>query len=551
MTIFMTPARIAPARCYLVWTLLLAGSSINAWCLAAEDVEDSGSWKSALRRAEIYADCGLSAGRLLQGWIDLKQDPRTGLFSRGGIWDYHNEAADHYSSLVLVAFHVNPDLNQAGSPLHRTLISSRELCTTSSGIPTIYDLKNHTQGDTASLAALSEWLRDGLIRICEVKGTDNDWYREMIRLVDAMLDVANQAGGAAEAFAEPEPAGNMLQTLVRLHAMSGHPSYLQAAEDIADAVFFEQGLSAHDVAFMDHGCELVPGLGELLSLEYKLDRPQAERYERPMQKLLDEILLLSAHPKTGLFGKSTKTSDGTVGWHQPPDTWGYVLFAYQNYDMATGCNRYGPAIEKPMRWLVANRSAYADLQDTLWPRSTSSDDWSDSHESMIVLWNRYRHVEGVFDWLDWATLRHKHRRHRDKKYGPFDGGHFDGSTGRSLAMQMMMCSQGVRILPFVEGIGAGGVTQGDGLLLALTAKSDWAGRVCFDRPRGEFPTANIDWARLNEMPQWFVVRPHADYLVTIDKGSPKQLTGRQLIDGLRIEVGANVPRRVFVKLLVK
>ena len=543
----MIAAKITAAIGSLVWPLLLVAFKINTCCLASEDIEGNASWSIALRRADIYSDCGLNAGRLLHGWIDLKQDPTTGLFSRGGTWDYHNEAADHYSSLVLVAFHLDPSLNQGGNPLHRTLISSRELCATSSGIPTTYDLKNHTPGDVASLASLSEWLRDGLIRICEVKGTDNDWYREMVRLVDAMLQAANQAGGTASAFSGPETAGNMLQTLVRLHAMSGHPKYLQAAEDIADAVFFEQGLSARDVAFLDHGCELVPGLGELLALEHKLDRPQAKRYQRPMQRLLDEVLLLSAHPKTGLFCESTKT--GAVRRRQPPDTWGYVLFAYQNYDLATGGNRYGPAVEKPMRWLVANRSAYDDLKDTLWPRSTSSDDWSDSHESMIVLWNRYRHVDGVFDWLDWATLRHKHRRGRDKKYGPFDGGHFDGSTGRSLAMHMMVCSQGVRILPFVEGIGAGGVPQGDGLLLALKAKSAWTGTVCFDRPRGVFPTANIDWARLNEMPQWFVVQPHGDYRVTVDNKAPKRITGRQLIDGLRIEIGANDLKRVFVEPL--
>ena len=546
---FMNQAEISAAKCSPVCLLLLAASTINVWCLAGEDVEHHASWNSALHRAKIHADCGLNARRLLQGWIDLKQDPQTGLFSRGGTWDYHNEAADHYSSLVLVAYHLDPKLNQPGNPLHRTLVSSRKLCTTASGLPTIYDLKNHVPGNIANPASLSEWLRDGLIRICEVKGTDNDWYREMLRLVDAMLAAAGQAGGAAKAFAGPETAGNMLQTLVRLHAMSGHSRYLEAAEDIADAVLFEQGLSAHEVAFMDHGCELVPGLGELMVLEQKLGRPQAGRYQPPMQKLLDEILLSSSHPRTGLLCKATENNCGDASWRQPPDTWGYVLFAYQNYDVATGGNRYTAAIEKPMRWLVANRSAYGDLKDTLWPRSTSSDDWSDSHESMIVLWNRYRHVDGVFDWLDWVTLRHKHRRYADKKYGPFDGGHFDGSTGRSLVMHMMMCSQGVRMLPFVEGIGAGGVPQGDGLLLALTAKSAWTGRVCFDRPRGEFLTANIDWARLNEMPRWFVVRPVEDYLVTVDNAPPNRISGQQLIDGLRIKIGANGARRISVRPL--
>ena len=60
---------------------------------APGDEEDV--WTTARQRGGIFADCGRNSLRLLRGWIAEKQDPETGLFSRGGTWDYHNEAADH------------------------------------------------------------------------------------------------------------------------------------------------------------------------------------------------------------------------------------------------------------------------------------------------------------------------------------------------------------------------------------------------------------------------------------------------------------------------
>jgi len=515
---------------------------------SAEQIENTESlWINAERRSGIYADCARNVSRLLQGWIDLKQDPRTRLFSKGGRWDYHNEAADHFSSLVLMAFYVNPRLNQKGGLLHETLVNSQRLCATPNGLPSTYDLKNSAQGNEATLGALSEWLRDGLVRIVEVMGSDNDWHREMERLVDAMIAEAERRGGMVQAFQGPEPQGNMLQTLVRLYAMTGNTKYLGAAEELADAVLLDPRRAIRDVRFQDHGCELVPGLGELFVLESQLGRAKAAEYHEPMRRLLDGILRSAAHPETGLLCRPAKDRDGKVGWRQPPDTWGYVLFTFENYDRATGENRYREAIQKPMRWLAKSRAQYPSLKNTTWPRSVSSDDWSDSHESMLVLWNRYRNVEGAFDWLDWSTLQHCHRRSPDAKYGPYNGGHFDGSTGRCLCLHMMLCSQGVRVTPFAEGVGVGAVERDSELLLTVRAATPWSGMLRFDSPRCEFPTATINWARLNEMPQWYVVRPETKYHVQVDGSDAILVDGCKLTDGLPLTVDENQTRRIRVR----
>ena len=42
--------------------------------------------------------------------------------------------------------------------------------------------------------------------------------------------------------------------------------------------------------FVDHGCELVPGLTELFMVETKLNRPKAKAYREPLERLLDRTL---------------------------------------------------------------------------------------------------------------------------------------------------------------------------------------------------------------------------------------------------------------------
>jgi hypothetical protein len=166
---------------------------------------------------------------------------------------------------------------------------------------------------------------------------------------------------------------------------------------------------------------------------------------------------------------------------------------------------------------------------------------------MLVLWNRYRNVEDVFDWLDWSTLQHCHRRFPNKKYGPYTGGHFDGSTGRCLCLHMMLCSQGVRVAPFAEGVGVGAAQRDGELLLTVRAAARWSGILRFDSPRCEYGAAKINWARLNEMPQWFVVRPEKRYYVQVDGSDGIIVDGDKLIDGFPVTVDENQIRRIRLR----
>jgi len=110
---------------------------------------------------------------------------------------------------------------------------------------------------------------------------------------------------------------------------------------------------------------------------------------------------------------------------------------------------------------------------------------------------------------------------------------------------MMMCSHGVRTVPFAEGLRLG-ADQKDGVLyLSLESTNVWRGRLCFDRPRVEHAAAKIDWARINEMPRWFVARPERTYAVAID-GETTIVSGRRLIEGLELSVERGQRRRIRV-----
>ena len=111
---------------------------------------------------------------------------------------------------------------------------------------------------------------------------------------------------------------------------------------------------------------------------------------------------------------------------------------------------------------------------------------------------------------------------------------------------MLLCSRGVRAVPCPDGLRLGGKQRGDRLYLSIRSEDDYRGRLLFDRPRNEYPTATIDWARINEMPAWFVVRPEHDYSVRFDDCDPVPIPGQTLINGIDMTVGAGQTRRIEV-----
>lgn len=562
-----------PRRVFLLRsTAAVGGMAVFGYAGAGELDDARAAWeedpdhRDAVERGKVYSDCATNARRLLQGWMDRRQCLETALFSRGGEWDYHNQGADYYSSLVLIAHYVHPLLNEVGGRLHNTMVSYRERCLKPNGIPTRYNLKEFRRTRPATFGELAEFLKDALIRIVEVKGDGNIWYDELVALTNAMLAEAENRGGVVRAFGRDnfpaeENVGNMLQTVSRLFVMTGNEPYLDVAETLAE--HWLEALLADEarIMFTDHGGELIAGLGEWFVVESRYRPKRAARHRGALAKVLDYVKDQYTHPETGLLVKS----QGRL----PPDCWGYTLFAYENYDLATGEGRYTDFLERPLRWLLENRGRYAEVRRTLWPRSRSSDDWSDSYESFMHLWNRHR-LEGGFAWLDWATRQHIHRQgaaYADvppermrglfghltapgdpgvaPEYGPYLGRHFDGSTGRCLLTHMLLAAEGV-YGEFHENLRLGGVKTDAGLLLTAACKGGYRGKLYFDSPRFARDRWTLDWARINSMPEWFAVDPERWYQVARNGDHAVRMRGRELIDGLRVTVADGTILRLTV-----
>ena len=112
---------------------------------------------------------------------------------------------------------------------------------------------------------------------------------------------------------------------------------------------------------------------------------------------------------------------------------------------------------------------------------------------------------------------------------------------------MMLCSQGVRALPYQNGLRCGGITKNNCLYLIIESDDAWSGKLHFDWPRNEYKIATIDWARIVQMPPWFVVRPKRKYRVTIGQKQPQIIPGKKLIKGLSISLAAHQIRKFLVE----
>ena len=112
---------------------------------------------------------------------------------------------------------------------------------------------------------------------------------------------------------------------------------------------------------------------------------------------------------------------------------------------------------------------------------------------------------------------------------------------------VVACSQGVRAAPFAKGVDLGAHKNGNELFVTLKAEQPWSGRLVFDGPRTRHAAGTLDWARLNEMPQWFVVQPERRYWVSLDESAPRVMSGAELTTGLALDAAPQKVIRIRVR----
>ena len=532
--------------------------------LAGGDYEQAAMWNAVLSQEAFQR-----AYRALKAWETVR-DPQTGLLpwataSHYQEWDVGRIGANLYSHLLIASLYLDP----ASQPLWQHILTyERDTCGAmpcsiefGSGKVIAADLDTQIRG-------ASEYTRDGLLSVSERFGK-GIWFERMVAGVDAILEAAYVETGRGPLPANStEVNGSQLQVLSRLYWATRDMRYLEMAERIAEVYLFDVlpksgGLptdywdfeagrplpedarfrpSAESVSgvypfrLSDHGGEIISGLSEVYLLERMLNRPQAEQYRPALEGFLDRILV-TGRTDDGLWvhsviagrehasaGAGDQAFDGNVS-----DTWGYNLSALQTFDLANGTARYAGEIERMMR-------AVAGKHSLEW-EGERADGYADTIESMLYLLPWFDIPEAHY-WVD-DEIEVMFLKQRDN--GFVEGWFLDGNFVRTTLLYAQYKTQGLRLEPWSEDVRVGAAVDRteNNLYVYVAAQGDWQGRLRFDVPRHQTVWGMpIEYPRVNEAPEWYVVEPAALYLVTdLDTGQSSSYSGRELEEGLPVTLG--------------
>jgi len=124
-----------------------------------------------------------------------------------------------------------------------------------------------------------------------------------------------------------------------------------------------------------------------------------------------------------------------------------------------------------------------------------------------------------------------------KPDGVIEGWHGDGNFARTSLLYALWKTQGVTVRPWRADVRFGAVRDGGTLCLSLTADQPWEGRVMFDQRRHKLLMhLPLDYARINQFPEWFTVEQDASYEVRRDRGRRQEQTGAQLAEGFPVKL---------------
>jgi len=526
--------------------------------LARDDYKEA-----AMLNAALSQEAFQRAYRTLKAW-EAERDPETGLvpyatspFHR--FWNGKDTAADLYPHLLIASIYLDPD-NEAS--WLQAMANERELCGPMACSVDFEFGEVEEEGLDMRIFGTSEYAKDGLLAIAERFGP-GPWFDRMREGVDAVVDagyVETQAGLIPSNGTEAN--GELLQVLTRLYWSTGEEEYLQMAERIGEAYLFEifpnnRGLPAdywdfearqpliEDERFrpaaesagqaqpfrlVDHGGEIIPGLTELYFAERVQGRSQADRYREPLRQFLDKILV------TGRTDEELWYNSVNVDTLEPfddslADTWGYILNGFQTFDLAEGTERYASEIERTMR-------AVATKHSIAW-EGDRQDGYADSIESMLYL----------LPWFDipechyWVDDEIEVLFLKQRTDGFVEGWYLDGNFVRTALMYAQYKTQGIMLDPWREHVRIGAALDRDGgtLYVHVAAQEDWSGKLRFDTPRHRtLWNLPMEYPRLNQSPEWFVVEPEETYLVTdLGTGEVSLYLGRDLAEGLPVTLGGS------------
>ncbi|MAF89212.1 MAG: hypothetical protein QF775_01725 [archaeon] len=424
-------------------------------------------------------------------------------------WTTENSAADLYPFLVTGSYYLNS--SYSGS---LEFAMEMERAISGEGLPKNIDIRSgniiptRVQSDSslssldAEIFGASEYVKDGLLPIIELKG-NSIWSDRALEILDEILESApydTEFGKIPSSGTEAN--GEMLQSLTRAYLFTGDSKYFEAAQNIGDFYSdildrrngipcdwdFLSGNCIREFNLRDHGNEVVPGMLELLYLEKSEDPEAYARHSQSIRLMLDSLLEIGIN-EDHIWISNTKLNDN----------WGYLLNAYYQFYLLTGEEKYLDVISNSLE----NLHKYS-----VWGRT---DAYADTVESALYLAGYIEMPDSVFRWMD-EMMGNMNRIGLEHDYK-------DGNYIRTSLMYALYHTKGAYIEDWNPGTRIGGHIEGDTLYLHIALDEPRTVSVRFDTPRhSDIMGLEKNYPRLNAFPEWYAVST-SSYKITLDESS--------------------------------
>jgi hypothetical protein len=511
-------------------TRIIALTICLAACAATAHAQEV--WDQASENGEAARKAFLACSRFVDGWLQ-HADPQTGLIPRNLgkdlWWNAKDSAADNYPFMVLSTYYTNRPLFDGR--MHAMLETEQRVCNRVGRLPD--DFLFATQAfrtEKVDMGAIifgaSEYAKDGLLPMTELMGP-SPWCDRMLGLLD---DIWANAAVETEVGKLPstshEVCGELLQTLCRMHWMTGKEEYRTWAYMLADYFFLHHSpIAVAKLNLDDHGCEVIGGLSEAYFLAAHKDPDRRDQWRPEMYRILDRILEVG-RDKNGYLHMLINPVTGEILREELTDNWGYDYNAYLTVAELDGVAKYREAVEFVLTH-VMNEKDYpweGDIADGI----------ADSLEGGINLMNRIPTPQAA----EWADHMAKRLLAKQRDTGVIAGWHGDGNFARTALMHALWKTRGAYVHPWRADIRVGAAVDADGAVcFQVAADWPWQGTLHFDVPRhSEWFHMPEDYPRLNQFPEWFTVA-EGD---TFEAGSG-ELTGKELRQGVPVSVTPGTP----------
>ncbi len=519
--------------------LLLICFLVFAFTLSVFAQWDDPSWSNAERNGDLAQDAFMHCRDFVRGWLS-HADPQTGLIPRNlngdDYWNAKDAAADNYPFMVLTSSLLDQSLFHGTM---RDMLATETLLTCRVGsLPDDYAFATQSfRRDHIDMSSIifgaSEYVKDGLMPLTEWLGT-SPWQQRMLDLVDGILANASvETPVGVLPATDHEVGGEMMQILCRMYWMTGKEQYRSFALRYGDYFLFHASpIKVEKLSLDDHGCEVIGGLSEVYLLASYTDADRHRKYKKPMYEILDTILKYGRN-ENGLFFSKIDPRTGKIFRDELTDNWGYDYNAFLTVAHVDRYEPYREAVEFALQ-NVHKHTGYP------WERD-GSDGYADSIESGLNLLNRIP-VPSGFEWVEHEIA---HMLAKQGKDGVIEGWHGDGNYARTAIMFALWKTQGCRIHPWRADVSLGAIEKEGELWITVRSKWPWKGKIMFDRPRHkEVFNMPVDYPRLNQFPEWFVVEKEQDYEVstTLNPSDKMTRTGKQLQSGFEIHLPGKTNR---------